>query len=399
MSHQVKFGTALVLTLACASVGRAQWEWEMIHPAGEYSTANGAWGNQVGGMARLPRSLTAGAAILWNGAEEPWQHWQNLHSVEEESIIFAVADGIQAGAQGYFLMPHRAGFWRGTPESWVELHPPTAAASRAMAVSGGLQGGYVDTHAVVWSGTAASLVDLHPPGAAASVVLGMHMGQQVGRATLSNLQRASLWTGSSGSWVDLTPAGAGGAVAKAVHNGVQVGHAVFGVNRAGMWTGTAASWTSLHPPDASDSSALAVHKGMQAGYVGVATSEVSLACVWSGSPESVVYLPPRDFAPVLTTMVARGITENGPYTIVVGDGLYTETFTVALMWKRLTSSCYANCDRSSAAPVLTANDFGCFLNAFAAGEGYANCDLSTGWPMLTPNDFVCFLNKYVTGCS
>ena len=31
------------------------------------------------------------------------------------------------------------------------------------------------------------------------------------------------------------------------------------------------------------------------------------------------------------------------------------------------AACYANCDGSTAAPVLTANDFQCFLNAFAAG--------------------------------
>src|SRR5262249_33672194 len=30
------------------------------------------------------------------------------------------------------------------------------------------------------------------------------------------------------------------------------------------------------------------------------------------------------------------------------------------------SACYANCDGSTAAPVLTVADFGCFLNAFAA---------------------------------
>ena len=60
--------------------------------------------------------------------------------------------------------------------------------------------------------------------------------------------------------------------------------------------------------------------------------------------------------------------------------------------------CYANCDGSSGAPVLTANDFQCFLNAYAAGLGYANCDGSTGTPTLTANDFQCFLNKYAAGC-
>ena len=34
--------------------------------------------------------------------------------------------------------------------------------------------------------------------------------------------------------------------------------------------------------------------------------------------------------------------------------------------------CYANCDGSTGAPLLTANDFQCFLNKYAAGNTYAN---------------------------
>jgi hypothetical protein len=63
------------------------------------------------------------------------------------------------------------------------------------------------------------------------------------------------------------------------------------------------------------------------------------------------------------------------------------------------AACYANCDQSTGSPVLTANDFSCFLNSFAAGESYANCDGSTGSPALTANDFACFITRYVDGCS
>jgi len=58
--------------------------------------------------------------------------------------------------------------------------------------------------------------------------------------------------------------------------------------------------------------------------------------------------------------------------------------------------CYANCDGSAGAPVLTANDFQCFLNEFVAAHSYANCDGVGG---LTANDFQCFLDKFVAGCS
>jgi hypothetical protein len=61
--------------------------------------------------------------------------------------------------------------------------------------------------------------------------------------------------------------------------------------------------------------------------------------------------------------------------------------------------CYANCDGSTASPVLTGNDFVCFLTRFVAGEPYANCDESTVPPVLNANDFVCFLTKFVVGCS
>jgi hypothetical protein len=63
------------------------------------------------------------------------------------------------------------------------------------------------------------------------------------------------------------------------------------------------------------------------------------------------------------------------------------------------TSCYANCDQSSGSPLLTGNDFTCFLNSFIAGESYANCDGSTVQPVLTANDFQCFLTSFASGCS
>ncbi len=63
------------------------------------------------------------------------------------------------------------------------------------------------------------------------------------------------------------------------------------------------------------------------------------------------------------------------------------------------SFCYPNCDGSGISPVLTANDFQCFINRYAAADAYANCDGSTGTPCLTANDFICFLNAFAAGCS
>lgn len=61
-------------------------------------------------------------------------------------------------------------------------------------------------------------------------------------------------------------------------------------------------------------------------------------------------------------------------------------------------ACYANCDSSTAPPILNVNDFQCFLNRFAADDPSANCDRSTAPPTLNVNDFQCFLNKFSAGC-
>jgi hypothetical protein len=63
------------------------------------------------------------------------------------------------------------------------------------------------------------------------------------------------------------------------------------------------------------------------------------------------------------------------------------------------TACYVNCDQSTVPPILSANDFSCFLNLFAAGSPGANCDASTALPVLNANDFQCFLNNYAAGCS
>jgi hypothetical protein len=70
-------------------------------------------------------------------------------------------------------------------------------------------------------------------------------------------------------------------------------------------------------------------------------------------------------------------------------------------------ACYANCDLSTAAPVLNVNDYICFQSSFAAATGlphaaqvshYANCDRSATPPVLNVNDFICFQARFAAGC-
>jgi hypothetical protein len=84
--------------------------------------------------------------------------------------------------------------------------------------------------------------------------------------------------------------------------------------------------------------------------------------------------------------------DTGLYDCIITNTCASATSTPA-------SFCYGNCDCSTVAPILTANDFQCFLNKFAAGDAYANCDGSTVDPVLNANDFACFLNSYAAGCS
>ncbi len=69
--------------------------------------------------------------------------------------------------------------------------------------------------------------------------------------------------------------------------------------------------------------------------------------------------------------------------------------TVTLIYS---ASCYANCDASTAPPVLNVADFTCFLQRFAAGDSYANCDGSSAAPVLNVADFTCFLQRFAGGC-
>jgi probable HAF family extracellular repeat protein len=66
---------------------------------------------------------------------------------------------------------------------------------------------------------------------------------------------------------------------------------------------------------------------------------------------------------------------------------------------RFGSGCYANCDHSTATPILNVQDFSCFLTKFASGDPYANCDNSTAVPVLNVQDFSCFLTKFASGCT
>jgi hypothetical protein len=93
-----------------------------------------------------------------------------------------------------------------------------------------------------------------------------------------------------------------------------------------------------------------------------------------------------------STRTYQFIRGSGPQFRLLTEGR-------ALVLSAAAAPCYANCDGSTGSPMLSANDFQCFINQFASGSTAANCDGSSGVPILTANDFQCFIDRFAAGCT
>lgn len=140
-------------------------------------------------------------------------------------------------------------------------------------------------------------INLHPTGATGSAALGVRGGQQVGTATVSGQDHASLWNGSPTSWTDLHPgAGYRRSQALAVDNGQQVGTAQAILNgttqppQAFLWNGSAPGMNLRPSGSAISSHAYGIRAGKQVGTFQL--SGGNRAALWSGSAGSVVDLTP-----------------------------------------------------------------------------------------------------------
>jgi hypothetical protein len=272
------------------------------------------------------------------------------------------------------------------------------------------------SRAGLWRGTAATWVDLHPQGAQWSDGWGTFDGQQVGYSRMSGLYRACVWTGSAESCEDLSTTLGGGnygdTVARSIWNdGATVFVCGDGFNLATgrgetlLWTRTTTPRVVRHPMTTSacltgSASFRIVAAGPgQLGYrwqvdVGEGT--------WMDIPQGGLTLPcggsvfaddptRRD---VLLTVVPCSGRDAYPVRCVVSTSYGTVTSDAATYMV-----CYPNCDCSTATPKLNVADFTCFLQSYANAETYANCDGSTTEPTLNVADFTCFLQKYALGCN
>jgi hypothetical protein len=184
--------------------------------------------------------------------------------------------------------------------------------------------------------------------------------------------------------------GAGPAPARLVAGGVfdLAGAAV--VQNIASWGGSVVGPSITQQP-----SSQTVFSGQPATLQVTATGIGTLAYQWRRNGSALTDGGRISGAHTNTLGIAPAvIADAGQYDVVVTNDCGSVTSTAAT----LAIQCYANCDGSAVPPVLTANDFQCFLNAFAGGQSYANCDGSVVPPVLTANDFQCFLNVFAAGC-
>ncbi len=164
----------------------------------------------------------------------------------------------------------------------------------------------------------------------------------------------------------------------------------------GRWSFTGRPWIALHPtaPPASPciGSTVALSVTPASGYAALTYQWRRNGLPLSDGPTAAGSIISGAGTPSLS-ISGLASADAGAYDVRVSNSCGEVLSDAATL-----SLCYPNCDCSGIAPVLTANDFQCFLNRFAAKSPYANCDGSTTPPTLTANDFQCFLNAYAAGC-
>jgi hypothetical protein len=150
-----------------------------------------------------------------------------------------------------------AGFWQGSSESFVDLHPTgIAGGSTAFAGDGVYQVGGARVwvgkntyrwRASLWNGSAASWTDIHHSGYSNSVAYGIGDREIVGAADNWDFSRAMLWTAAGNPGITLHIEGSTGSRAVDAADGHQVGYLENDyLPRAALWSGSSSSHEDLH---------------------------------------------------------------------------------------------------------------------------------------------------------
>ncbi len=185
-----------------------------MHPEGwQKSFARACGDGQQVGYGYVKFAKDPSKALLWSGSRESLVVLTGPDPTVDVSAN-GVAQGIQVGRFGG-SMRQRACLWRGSSESYVDLHPTAATlmGSEALGIGDGQQVGHIWGEdslqmAAVWSGSPDSYVNLAPKGFVRSTAWRCARGFQVGWAEEKERgmsAHAILWGGSADDFIDLQP--------------------------------------------------------------------------------------------------------------------------------------------------------------------------------------------------
>ncbi|MDX2132380.1 MAG: hypothetical protein SFY69_10040 [Planctomycetota bacterium] len=291
-----------LLAAACpAYAAMGQWTAINLEPTAPGLVTSQAYGVHAGQQVGIVVVNGETQAAVWSGSPGSYV---NLSPAGVPNLFASAALGAHAGVQvGYIAVVNDEGddfslaaMWSGTPQSYVDLHPPGFEQSRALAADSTTQAGWVTVNGVpraaLWTGTPASYISLHPTGPTQSIITALDGETQAGYASVG-FSHASLWRGTPESWVDMHPVQVPEISVSAVlgaHNGQQAGWAIYGpasggISHPALWTGSADSYVDLLPAGWRDGMAIATYDGRQAGNARMAGSDYR-ALVWSGTPGS-----------------------------------------------------------------------------------------------------------------
>ncbi|MBL9030655.1 MAG: hypothetical protein JNM80_02985 [Phycisphaerae bacterium] len=334
---------------------------------------------------------------------------------------------------GYDGNGYLAGTWEWIGGAWVQRHPTISPAGRRLhqmvydtvrqrvLLFGGLtETGAIKGDTWEWDGATGQWTPLPGPGPSPRYSHAMAYDSARGKAVVfgglvaSSFDDTWEFDSASGVWSERSP----NTTPPARHwssmefdptTGRSMLFAGFNGERlADTWEWDGVDWTERHPiitppGRAYHCMAFDPSRGRIVLFGGLGEAYLSDTWEWDpslGSTGSWIWnsiLGPE-------VRYGHGLAFVGGSVVLVGG--FNGTSYLADTWE-LTAASPANCDGSTAAPVLNVADFVCFLSRYAAAQSLppaqqvtdlANCDRSTIMPVLNVADFICFQTAFAAGC-
>lgn len=382
--------------LTSGAPAAAGWTVTLLDPGGDSS---------VSGVGPWQQSGSKGAdAGIWRGTPASWV---SLHPPAQGNSYVTSTIGTRQAGQTQVGSKSHASLWSSTAASWVDIYPAAAFHSYAKSLTDSQQAGYVMTsggidgtdvmHACMWRGTAASWIDLAPGGvrdSSANCVAGSN--RQGGYVTIATgAMHAALWMGTPASLVDLNPAGKAQSSLLAMTETRQGGYASnpfpAPFKHAGLWSGTAASWTDLNPPGIEESSVNAMSGDYQAGSARAAGGSITHAAFWHGTVAT--YLDLHTLLPARFTLSSATGIWTDSVSILVGGLAYNSTTkrNEAILW--YLDGCRSDLNRDGVVDDADFVSFAAAYNAFAVPPANPQADLNHD-DAVDDADFVIFAQAY-----